>query len=41
MDKMYKFHKAALAVNAPSDLQPHYGNEIFGNVYLLALDITY
>ena len=21
---------------APSDLQPHYGNGVFGNVYLLA-----
>ena len=25
---------------APSDLQPHYGNVIFGNVYLFALDDT-
>ena len=25
--------------SAPSDLQPHYGNRIFGNVYLLALYI--
>jgi hypothetical protein len=25
---------------APSDLQPHYGNGVFGNVYLLALDNT-
>ena len=24
---------------APSDLQPHYSNGDFGNVYLLALDI--
>ena len=25
---------------APSDLQPIYGNGVFGNVYLLALDNT-
>jgi len=25
-------------VKAPSDLQPHYGNGVFGSVYLLALD---
>ena len=25
---------------APSDLQPHYGNGVFGNVYNLALDDT-
>ena len=25
---------------APNDLQPHYGNGVFGNVYLLALDNT-
>ena len=25
---------------APSDLQPHYGSGVFGNVYLLALDNT-
>ena len=24
--------------SAPSDLQPHYGNGFFGNVYLLFLD---
>ena len=24
--------------NAPSDLQSHYGNGVFGNVYLLALN---
>ena len=27
-------------ISAPSDLQPHYGNEVFGNVHLLALDNT-
>ena len=27
-------------VLAPSDLQPNYGNGVFGNVYLLALDNT-
>ena len=27
-------------VNASSDLQPHYGNGVFNNVYLLALDNT-
>ena len=27
--------------NAPSDLQPHYGNGFFINVYLIALDNTY
>ena len=26
--------------SAPTDLQPHYGNGVFGNVYLLALDNT-
>ena len=25
---------------APSDLQPHYGNGVFGHVYLLSLDDT-
>jgi hypothetical protein len=25
---------------APSDLQPHYGNGVLGNVYLLDLDNT-
>ena len=25
---------------APNDLQPHYGNGFFGNVYLLALANT-
>ena len=29
-----------LYLNAPSDLQPHYGNGVFDNVYLLALDNT-
>ena len=27
-------------INAPSDLQPHYCNGVFGSVYLLALDNT-
>jgi hypothetical protein len=27
-----------IRLQAPSDLQPHYGNEVFGNVYLLLLD---
>jgi hypothetical protein len=27
-------------LRAPSDLQPHYGNWVFGNVYLLAIDNT-
>ena len=26
--------------SAPSDLQPHYGNGVFGNVYLLAYEVT-
>ena len=29
-----------LGHGAPSDLQPHYGNGVFGNVYLLTLDNT-
>jgi hypothetical protein len=28
------------SIIAPTYLQPHYGNEVFGNVYLLALDNT-
>jgi hypothetical protein len=38
------FHRAVFEVveaeGAPSDLQPHYGNGVFGNVYLLNLDNT-
>ena len=29
-----------LKAHATSDLQPHYDNGVFGNIYLLALDIT-
>ena len=28
------------AIMAPSDLQPHYNYGVFGNLYLLAFDIT-
>ena len=33
-------NKVADRNTAPNDLQPHYGNGVFGNVYLLALDNT-
>ena len=29
-----------LKAHATSDLQPHYNNGVFGNIYFLALDIT-
>ena len=34
-----KGREISKAILAPTYLQPHYGNEVFGNVYLLALDI--
>ena len=32
--------KIDINITAPSDLQQHYGNGVFGNVYLLAFDNT-
>ena len=40
MAKDIHFLKINHADIAPTYLQPHYGNGVFGNVYLLALDNT-
>ena len=39
--KLIKMQSSHTIYHAPTcDLQPHYGNGVFGNVYLLALDNT-
>ena len=40
LSKAWENKKDQLETKAPSDLQPHSCNEVFSNVYLLALDNT-
>jgi hypothetical protein len=35
-----RLYQSQIVAKAPCDLQPHYGNGVFGNVYILALDNT-